>query len=185
MKYENNLKKNFGFSNKGMGLESDINLSNTYYLNKNIAIIHKKPTPIKPVKVSSNTLGKTIITQAYYEMPSTTDYNGIYKGMYIDFEAKETNNKTSFPLSNIHEHQIKHLINVKDHGGVSFIIVRFNCLNKTYLLFCKEFQEFITQEKRKSIPIKYFEENGFIIKNKFNPRIDYIDIIKNIYLGGK
>ena len=99
-----------GFANRGMALESDINLANEYYRIKDIAYVYKKPTPIKLVNVDYR-LGK--IKEAYFETPSTTDYNGIYNGKYVDFEAKETNSKTSFALANIHMHQIKHLINVK------------------------------------------------------------------------
>ena len=76
-----------------------------------------------------------MICEAYFKTPSTTDYNGVYKGYYIDFEAKETRSKTSFPLSNIHKHQIDHLINIKKHGGIGFIIVKFTLLNKIYYLY--------------------------------------------------
>lgn len=49
------------------------------------------------------------ITDGFFEAPSTLDYNGIYKGKYIEFDAKETKNKTSFPISNIHRHQIDYV----------------------------------------------------------------------------
>ena len=52
---------------------------------------------------------KAVINEAYFRTPSTTDYNGVYNGYYIDFEAKETKNKTSFPLNNIHSHQVEHM----------------------------------------------------------------------------
>ena len=42
---------NFSSANRGMNLESDINSSNNYYDLKDIAIIYKKPTPIKVVNV--------------------------------------------------------------------------------------------------------------------------------------
>ena len=38
-------------ANRGMSLEEDINLSNEYYRNAGIALIHKRPTPINVVKV--------------------------------------------------------------------------------------------------------------------------------------
>ncbi len=169
------------YANRGMCLENDINLSNEYYKIKDIAYVYKKPTPIKLVKVDYK-LGK--IKEAYFQTPSTTDYNGIYEGKYIDFEAKETNSKTSFALSNIHEHQIKHLIDVKNKGAISFIIVRFNKLNETYFLSTDKLEHFIKNNKRKSIPISFFKTYGTIIKTKYNPRIDYIETINNIYFGG-
>ena len=75
------------FSNRGMSLEKDINQSNTYYLDEDKAVIHKKPTPVTIVKVDYPARNKAKITEAYYAESSTTDYNGIYKGYYIDFEA--------------------------------------------------------------------------------------------------
>ena len=120
------------------------------------------------------------ITEAYFDVPSTTDYNGIYRGKYIDFEAKETTMNTSFPLSNIHNHQILHLKKVYEHGGISFIIVRFKKLNETYLLFEEELDKFITTNKRKSIPLSFFKEKGYLIKDKFNPRVDYLEVIDSI-----
>ncbi len=171
----------FGYANRGMGLENDINLSNDYYKSKDFAYIYKKPTPIKLVNVDYK-LKK--IKEAYFLTPSTTDYNGIYKGKYIDFEAKETNSKTSFSLSNIHEHQIKHLIDVKNHGAISFLIIRFNIIDKTYFLSTERLEEFIKNNKRKSIPLSFFESYGTIIKVKYNPRVDYLQVIDNLYFGG-
>ena len=175
----NNIKT--GFANRGMGLESDINLSNIYYKDNDIAYIYKKPTPIKLVKVDYK-IG--MIKEAYFEMPSTTDYNGIYNGKYIDFEAKETSSKTSFSLSNIHDHQIKHLIDVKNMGAIAFLIVRFTTLDETYYLPCENLEKFIKNSTRKSIPIDFFKKYGTIIKVKYKPRIDYIEVINNLYFGG-
>ena len=109
-------------AHRGMNLEEDINLTNEYYLSHDIAVIHKKPTPIQIVKVSYPERSSAKIVEAYFRTPSTTDYNGIYKGKYIDFEAKET--KTlSFPFTNISLHQINHLDKVIHHGHGSHTIL--------------------------------------------------------------
>ena len=169
------------YANRGMGLEDDINLSNEYYKINDIAYIYKKPTPIKLVNVDYK---RGLIKEAYFKTPSTTDYNGIYKGKYIDFEAKETTSKTSFSLANIHPHQIKHLIDVERHGAISFLIIRFTNLDRTYILLTKDLDEFIKNNKRKSIPLNYFEKYGTIIKMKYSPRIDFLKEIDKIYFGG-
>ena len=58
----------------------------------------------------------------------------VYNGYYIDFEAKETKNKTSFPLNNIHDHQVEHMKNAFLQKGIVFLIIRFKLLDEVYLL---------------------------------------------------
>jgi len=178
-KKENSTSSYIEYGKRGMTLESDINSSNKYYLDNDIAVIYKKPTPIKVVKVNYNKRINTKITEAYYEVPSTTDYNGIYKGKYIDFEAKETKSKTSFSLNNIHKHQIVHLERIIKHGGISFLIIRFTTLGKTFLLFTEDFIKYINNNDRKSVPISYIEEKGYLLKDGYNPIIDYLKELDN------
>ncbi len=187
MNYPNGIKKEknneITFGNRGMALENDLNLTNEYYREIDKAIIYKKPTPIKITKVNYPSRDKAVIKEAFFTVPSTTDYNGIYKGKYIDFEAKETKNKTSFSLSNIHVHQINHLKNIYKHNGISFIIVRFSSLNETYLLMAQDLINFINETSRKSIPLSFFKEKAYLIKEGYIPRIDYLKIIDQI-IGG-
>lgn len=175
-------KKEVYHGNRGMALEDDINETNQYYLNNNIAIIHKKPTPIVIRKVDYPSRLEAVIKEAYFKIPSTTDYNGIYKGKYIDFEAKETRHEY-FPLANIHGHQVKHLKSIVEHGGIGFIIVRFSTLGETYYLDAKELFKFLESSKRKSIPREYFMSNGHLLKEKYNPRLDFLAVIDDIYKG--
>ncbi len=178
----NNKDSYIKFDNRGMGLESDINLTNQYYIDNNKAFIYKKPTPIQVTKIDYKN-NSIIIKEAFFKEPSTTDYNGLYKGMYIDFEAKETTSKTSFPLANIHKHQINHIRNINNNGGIVFLIVRFVSLNKDFILMGKDFIDFIDNNDRKSIPLSYFEEKGYIIDISYIPRIDYLKVIDRI-IGG-
>ena len=189
MNYPNGLKKKIiirndtstSHKNRGMTLESEINISNEYYREIDKAYIYKKPTPIKITKVDYPSRDKTIIKEAFFTVPSTTDYNGIYKGKYIDFEAKETRSKTSFPLVNIHEHQLKHLDAIVKHGGIGFIIVRFVTLDKTFVLMWEDIKNFIVDDTRKSIPLSYFEEKGILIPLSLRPRVDYLKCIEVMY----
>lgn len=186
--YPTGVKKNYQkeiyHGNRGMVLEDDINETNQYYLCHNIAVIYKKPTPITIRKVDYPSRLEAVIKEAYFKIPSTTDYNGIYKGKYIDFEAKETRH-LYFPLANIHEHQINHLKKISEHGGIGFIIVRFSKLGETYYLSVKELFSFLETSKRKSIPREYFIKHGHLLKEKYSPRLDYLAIIDEIYFKGE
>lgn len=173
-------KKNIGYANRGMFLEHIINNANTYYLSKDIAIIYKKPTPIKVLNVAYRSSKTTLIDKAVFSETSTLDYNGIYKGKYIEFDAKECKNSTSFPLSNIKPHQIEHIKNIMRHNGIVFLIIFMN--NKFYLLKGDSLIDFIDNNDRKSIPYEYIEEKGYIIKEGYMPRIDYIKAIDEAYL---
>ena len=175
-----NTEKTIDYKNRGMSLEGELNFSNEYYREIEKAYIYKKPTPIKITKVDYPSRDKAVIKEAFFTIPSTTDYNGLYKGKYIDFEAKETKSKTSFTLANIHPHQIKHIEHIYNNGGIAFLIVRFTTLDETYLLLAKDFLSFLTDASRKSIPIDYFRKKAYLIKDSYQPRIDYLKIIDEV-----
>ena len=166
-------------ANRGMGLEEDINTSNAFYIDQGIALIHKRTTPIKVVKVNYDNGAK--IVEAYFEKQSTTDYNGVYKGKYIDFEAKSTKNENSFPLSNISLHQIKHLENVNKQKGITFFIIEFSSKNEIYLIDGSYIISFYYHGDRKSIPYEIIKQKGSLITQGITPRLDYIKIVEDKY----
>lgn len=166
-------------ANRGMSLEEDINLSNDYYRDMGIALINKRPTPINIVKVDYSKGAR--ITDAYFEKQSTTDYNGVYKGRYIDFEAKNTKSNTAFPLSNISEHQIVHLKNVLKHGGIAFFIISFQMKDEIYLLDASFVINFYEHGDRKSIPYEVFTKDAVLIKQDYAPRLHYLDAVDQLY----
>ncbi|MBQ2892276.1 MAG: Holliday junction resolvase RecU [Bacilli bacterium] len=170
-------------SHLGIDFEELINKSNQYYLENNIAIIYKKPTPIRITKVDYPSRNKAKITEAFYQIPSTTDYNGIYKSKYIDFEAKSCNGK-SFPFTNLYSHQIKHLERITNHGGIAFLLIMFNDYKEVYLLDAKILVNLYNNSLnggRKSIPYTFFKENAELINITFMPPINYLKAVDTIY----
>ena len=170
-------------ADRGVSLEEDINDSNLYYRERNRALIYKKPTPVQVVRVDYPRRGKAKIVEAYYRTPSTTDYNGLYKGRYIDFEAKQTQNRTRFPKYLVQEHQIRHLEKVHEQGGIGFFIVRFTSLHETYLVDAMELIAAHAEGEAKSIPYAWFRTHGTLLKEGYCPRIDYLRAVDEKYLS--
>jgi len=182
-KKEGNKEKNIDFGRRGMSFEAQLAKTNAYYLASSIAVIHKKPTPVQIVKVDYPKRAAATITEAYFKTPSTTDFNGIYQGVYLDFEAKETTNKTTFPLANVHKHQIEHIRAVMKQKGFAFLLVRFTTLSEVYLLvgdiidkFWQEYEKGV----RKSIKRGEFIKYGHLIPNNTYPSVDYLKIVDEL-----
>lgn len=173
-------KKVINMANKGMDLEEMVDETNAYYLANDIACIHKKPIPIQVVHVQYPARNKALIDEAYYRTPSTTDYNGVYKGKYIDFDCKECNSTTSFPLKNVHEHQIRHLNQVKMHGGIAFLLVMWWKYNEYYVLPIDSFMKCYNESLNgglKSIPYKDFKNIAIEVYESFRPRLNYLKAV--------
>lgn len=171
------------FSKRGMSLEDDLNASNQYYLAKGNAVIHKKPTPIQIVKVDYPKRSAAVIKEAYFRHASTTDYNGVYRGYYLDFEAKETKNKLSFPLKNFHEHQITHMKQCLQQQAICFVIMRFTTSERLFLLEAEQLIAYWNnqeQDGRKSIPLKELEKKGHELYYELSPRIPYLKVVDNL-----
>lgn len=109
---------NLNFKNKGMYIEELINNTSSFYTENNTMYIEKRFLPIQPLSINENkVIGKLL-------RKSTVDYVCMYKGYYIDFEVKQTNDD-SFELSKIKPHQINHIKRINKMGGFTFILVYF------------------------------------------------------------
>lgn len=158
------------YANRGMDIENKVNEANEYYIKHDIAYIYKKEIPINIVRVKG-----AKIVEAYYSKKSTTDYFGIYKGYYIDFETKQTNTDKFNLTTNLHAHQINHLINIKNHGGISFLLIFFNKYDKIYLIEINSLLGFVYQRKSQ-IDISFFKEKGYEL-NMNSKLFNYIKVI--------
>lgn len=167
-------------SRRGYSLEDAINQSNLFYLSHDRAVIHKKPTPIQIVKVSYPKRSAAKITEAYFKIPSTTDYNGIYRGRYIDFEAKECS-KTSFSFRNIHPHQIDHLAKIIHHGGIAFLMIAFTKKNEVYLIDASYVADKFLHAKRQSLLYEDIKSHGHLVLQGYMPELDYLKVVDEIY----
>lgn len=178
-----NIKK----SRLGVNFEDMINDSNKYYLSRDIAVIHKKPTPIQITKVDYPKRSNAKITEAFYKIPSTTDYNGIYKGHHIDFEAKSCKGK-SFTFTHLYTHQIEHLKLVEKHGGISFLLIRFNDFEEVFIVPTKilyeEFQKSLNGG-RKSLSYEFVKDLGYQVPTGYAPVVDYLKIVDKAFIKGK
>lgn len=174
--------KKISTKNRGMTFEALIDESNVFYLTQNIAVIHKKPTPIQIVSVDYPNRKKAKISEAYYRTPSTTDYNGVYKGYYIDFDVKESHHSTSFPIKNIQKHQIEHLRQVHEHRGIAFILIYFKKQGTIHLLPYEKlaFFQMRALNGRKSISYDELLKEGLLVKEGYRPSVDYLKAVDEL-----
>ncbi len=172
-------------SNLGMSFEKMINESCEYFRSHNLAVLHKKPIPIKIVKVDYPSRSRAKIIEAYYQVASTTDYNGIYKQRYIDFEAKETSVKNFLGLEYIHAHQVKHLEDIVKHGGLGFFLIYFKPHQTVHLYDLQDFLYWWHNRNvdgaRKSIPYTDIQEKGILVEDGYLPRLDLLKAIDEKY----
>lgn len=177
-KKQGTAKKPVTYGKRGMNLEEAINESNEYYLAHQLAVVHKKPTPLQIVKVDYPKRSAAVIREAYFRQASTTDYNGVYQGHYLDFEAKETKNKTSFPLKNFHQHQIDHFAACLTQGGLCFSLLYFSSLHRCFFLEAAVLIDYWQKKAAKSsIPLKELEQKSIELTPGIAPRIPYLQAV--------
>lgn len=163
---------------RGDLLEDLLLLTNEFYNKNNYARVDKIATPIKAVEI--NSFGQ--IVKGYFEKKATVDFIGICQGIPICFDAKETNLK-SLPLSNIHSHQLEYMIDFKNQGGLSFMIVNFKFYDKYFLLPLELILKYVNEGKRKSIPYSAMED-AFEIHMQNGHYLNYLPCI-SLYLDTK
>ena len=123
---------------RGSTLEEMVNRTNEWYLEKGLALMQKIPTPITPVKMDKE---HRHITLAYFDKRSTIDYIGAVQGIPVCFDAKECVAET-FPLQNIHEHQVKFMDEFERQGGIAFLLIYYSAKNVLYYMRFAELRIF-------------------------------------------
>ncbi len=160
---------------RGSTLEDLINHTIERLKEDGLALVQKVPTPITPIRIDKATRH---ITLAYFDQKSTVDYLGVVQGIPVCFDAKECAEDT-FPLANIHAHQVDFMTEFERQQGVSFLILFFTSRQEFYYMSYSEMMHFWNRMEnggRKSFLISeldpaYFMETG---NNSFLPILDYL-----------
>lgn len=161
-------------ANRGAAFEQMIDMTNNQYRNKGVADIRKIPTP---VKIMSNNRGQV---KGYTQKGELVDYFGVTDGRAIAFDAKQTNERTSFPLKNVSEHQYELLRSWHQKGAQSFLIVSFAKLDEIYLLpfeLLETYWEGAQKGGRKSIPYQTFLMQCEMVESKRGYVLDYLGVM--------
>lgn len=160
---------------RGSTLEDIINFTNEMYEGKKLALVQKIPTPIKPITIDKE---KRHITLAYFDQKSTVDYIGVVQGYPICFDAKECGTDT-FPLQNIHAHQIEFMKAYEEQGGVSFMILSFTKRNEFYYLRFQELMGYWSRiERGEPKNFKYKElDRNFFISYQYGGCLNYLETL--------
>lgn len=169
-----------GQGKRGKPLENLIMYTNQVYKNKGVALVDKVPTPWN---VHYHKRTKRVVN-AFPEKKGTVDFVGISHGKGIAFDAKSTNNRTSFPLRNIEQHQVDYLLQHQDQGGESFFIIRFVKHDKNYFLTIDQLNEWWENAEaggRKSIPHHWFTLHCDEIKSEKGVPLHYLKYCKTAY----
>ena len=161
---------------RGSTLEDMVNRTNEWYLEKNLALMQKIPTPITPVRMDKE---HRQITLAYFDQRSTIDYIGAVQGIPVCFDAKECATDT-FPIQNIHEHQIEFMREFEKQDGISFIIIYFSSRDEFYYVPFSDIISFWERSEnggRKSFTYKEINQNFRIYANQGIP-VHYLETIQ-------
>lgn len=161
---------------RGSSLEEFVNRTNEKYQDSGLALIQKIPTPITPINIDKQSRH---ITLAYFDQKSTVDYIGAVQGIPVCFDAKECHTDT-FPLANIHEHQIEFMGQFEKQGGISFILIFYTHKDTYYYLRYTKLMEFWNRSiegGRKSFRYEELEEE-FFLKSKQGLLVPYLDGIQ-------
>ncbi len=161
---------------RGSALEDMINYTNDSYRDKGLALIQKVPTPITPIEIDKNSKH---ITLAYFDQKSTVDYIGAVQGIPVCFDAKECAADT-FPLQNIHEHQVSFMNDFEVQGGLAFFIIHYTVRDEMYYVPIRDvnaFRKRMTDGGRKSFTYDEVDKS-YLIRHEGEFPVHYLEQIQ-------
>ncbi|MGM0806496.1 MAG: Holliday junction resolvase RecU [Bacillota bacterium] len=163
--------------NRGMAFEMMLNLINQMYAKQKVALINKRPTPVKVLKSKG-----TKVISGFYETQSTVDYDGVYRGHAIAFEAKSVG-IDRFDLKNLHQHQFDYLEKVENMGGISFVLIEFRTTKQIFFVPFSTIKHYFYHSSvggRKSIPLVDLEIYAYEVKRTKRSTLDYLEWVDKL-----
>ena len=169
--------------NRGMGFEIAIEHSNRVYEHLGLALVNKRPTPMK---IQSKTAGGRITGDL--EKPSTVDFDGTLPGgRSIYFEAKQCKLPDRFPLDKLEQHQYDYLEKAHRFGSIGFLLIEFTVHRTVYLLPFKTLERYWHRWKAgggvrgtASIHKDDMDVYAYIVESGRVP-VDYIPVVRKVW----
>ena len=161
---------------RGSTLEELINRTNEKYMENELALMQKIPTPSTPIRIDKE---HRHITLAYFDQKSTVDYIGAVQGIPVCFDAKECAADT-FALQNIHEHQVGFMERFEGQGGISFLLIYYSHRNLFYYLTLQQLLVFWKRAKEGGRKSFRFEELDpqYCLPKKQGILVPYLDMLQ-------
>ena len=155
-------------ANLGKAWEEKIIKKCIEYRKLNKALIIKIPTEFTILRRGAK------IVSAFPREKAFLDFVGVLSnGNTIFIEAKSKDNKTSFPLSMIKEHQFDLCNEIRNYTDMCYYLIYFKELKKTYFVNSEKVEMFRQTETRKSLPIKWLDEHGITLDDN----LDFLNYI--------
>lgn len=162
---------------RGSTFEEFINQTNEQYRKMHLALVQKIPTPITPISIDKATRH---ITLAYFDQKSTVDYIGAVQGYPVCFDAKECRTDT-FPLENLHQHQVDFMSDFEDQGGIAFLLIYYTERNEFYYMPMCDVRRFWNRAAnggRRSIRFEEINQEFRLPKSRKGVLVPYLEMIQ-------
>jgi recombination protein U len=121
------------------------------------------------------------VLNGFYEAKSTVDYDGVFKGRAIAFEAKSTENLTRFDLKNIAQHQLDYLEKAEKMGAICFFLIEFSKDESVFVAPLSVIQSYVGMSHqpkgKKFIPRADFDIYGYLVNQTERAPVDYLQYV--------
>lgn len=167
---ESNVETDRSKANKGKAFEKYIDAANSRYRDLGLIDVYQQHPEVKVRR------GRGGFDGARFHRKSGLDFIGVYKGLAITFDAKESK-QSSFPMANIADHQIATMRRFQKHGGFAFLLVNLTKYREVFLISASDVLELLDDGKR-SITHQYFVEHGVLVRPGRNVTVDYLSALE-------
>ncbi|AAP56492.2 Holliday junction resolvase recU (Recombination protein U-like protein) [Mycoplasmoides gallisepticum str. R(low)] len=140
--------------NRGMFLETLINNTIKHNELAHKGLIFKRHLPINVYNFANRRV------TGWLKEKTQTDYYGLYKGYFFDFDAKQSS-KINYSLKNIKQHQLDHLRKIHEQGGIAFILLLIVPKEEFYMIPIKKIDSWLKNQESNTLKYEWIQKSSF------------------------